>query len=496
MAPTMDSRVRRRVNRIPRAALDQSESPQGIDPVQSKNRACHHRKVRQDRHLGGPNHKQLTVLRTVSFGTLNAHLSVGVLLESSDPDGLQVTRPVTSLESLAESRLPRIRGGVGISPSTKRWCRTCIALMDRGRKEEGMTGKILVAGGYGRVGSVVAATLAERFPGRILIAGRNLRSAQELAAATGGGATATKLDTTHPADIAAVLNDGVGLVLMCVENRDAAFAEQCVRRGIHYVDVSATRELLSELESLDRCAKDHEATVALSVGVAPGLTNLLAAHCRSVLGVVARADIFLLIGMGEVHGRSSNEWMLDKIDSEYSVRESGMDVRVESFGEFRRTVFPGEVGKRTAFRFNFSDQHTITKTLGVKSASTWACFDSVPLSWSVYLAKRARLLRLLRMKRPREVSLNLLERVHLGSDLFIAQVAATGISDGEVPYHTCWVRGHGEGRATSLVAAEVAEHLYTTPAPRGVLHVEQLFHSPKDFIKRFALKTGAIDYQL
>lgn len=365
--------------------------------------------------------------------------------------------------------------------------------MAKGRR---MSGDIVVVGGYGGIGGGVATALGERFPGRVVVAGRDVKKANEFATGTASGVRAAKLDATRPADVASVLNDGVGLVVMCVESQDTGFAEECVRRGIHYVDVSATHELLLELESLDRAAKEHGATVALSVGLAPGLTNVLAAHCRSVLGVVDRADIFLMIGMGEVHGRSSNEWVLDNVDSEYVVRDSGMDIRVESFGEFRQTVFPGTIGKRAAFRFNFSDQHTITKTLGVNAASTWACFDSATLSWSLYLAKKARLLGMLRVRHLRDLALNLLDRVHVGSDLFMAQVVATGPADEGASSNTCWVSGHGEGRVTSLVAAEVAEHLYTTRAPRGVVHIEQLFDRPDRFIERFAEKTQAISYQL
>lgn len=39
-------------------------------------------------------------------------------------------------------------------------------------------GKILVIGGYGNVGKVICKTLADRFPGRVIAAGRNLSAAQ------------------------------------------------------------------------------------------------------------------------------------------------------------------------------------------------------------------------------------------------------------------------------------------------------------------------------
>jgi saccharopine dehydrogenase-like NADP-dependent oxidoreductase len=75
----------------------------------------------------------------------------------------------------------------------------------------------------------------------------------------------------------------VSVVVMCVEGRDTRFVEQCIGRGIRYTDISATYELLARIESLEQ---------------------------------VAEVDVFILLGMGEAHGESSIEWVLDNLNSE------------------------------------------------------------------------------------------------------------------------------------------------------------------------------------
>lgn len=158
-------------------------------------------------------------------------------------------------------------------------------------------------------------------------------------------------------------------------------------------------------------------------------------------------------------------------------------------------MFPGDAGKRSAFRFNFSDQHTIVKTLGIDSASTWACFDSAFFTWFFYVEKKLGMLNLLRIPAVKKMYLKLLGSIHMGSDVFIAQAVAEGTVDGKpTSSYTCSVSGHLEGRITGLVAAEVAEHLYTSTTPPGVFHIEQLFDQPREFIEKFSKRAPDLEY--
>jgi saccharopine dehydrogenase-like NADP-dependent oxidoreductase len=358
-----------------------------------------------------------------------------------------------------------------------------------------MKGSILIVGGYGGVGRFISTALGDRFPGQVVVAGRSYQKAQDFASETNNRVIPAKLDISRLDEIGSSLDDNVALVVMCVENQDTGFVEQCIDRGIHYVDISATYELLSRIESLDDKARECGSTVLLSVGLAPGLTNLLASHCTAVLKEVHSVDIFLLLGMGEVHGEASNQWVLDNLNAEYHVRQSGEGKRVQAFGEHKQTVFPGDFGKRSAFRFNFSDQHTVVRTLGIDSASTWACFDSAFLSWFFYVEKKLGLLNVLRIAAVKKMYLKLLGSIHMGSDVFIAQVVANGTANGKPTSYTCSVSGHGEGHITGLVAAEVAEHLYTSAAPPGVLHIEQLFDQPPKLIEGFSKRVTDLEYR-
>ena len=84
--------------------------------------------------------------------------------------------------------------------------------------------------------------------------------------------------------------DGVALVVICLDQTGTGFVEQCLSRKIGYVDISADYSFLSEVEKLDDLAKRNGVTAMLSVGVAPGLTNMLAARARERMERVDRID--------------------------------------------------------------------------------------------------------------------------------------------------------------------------------------------------------------
>ncbi len=49
-----------------------------------------------------------------------------------------------------------------------------------------MNDKLLIVGGYGQVGQVISRMLGEKFPGRVIAAGRNYHEAERFSATTEG----------------------------------------------------------------------------------------------------------------------------------------------------------------------------------------------------------------------------------------------------------------------------------------------------------------------
>lgn len=308
-------------------------------------------------------------------------------------------------------------------------------------------GRILVIGGYGAVGAAVSARLGEWFPGRVVAAGRDEIRARRL-----GGVRVDIGDLDGFRRVLDKLGD-VSAVVLCVEPEHASPARICLERGIHVVDVGASYQLLDAVADLDGLAVDSGATAVLSVGVAPGLTNLLAHRAHQAVGGAERLDVTVLLGSGERHGTDAVRWTVDGLAEPVTAAP-------------RRVFLPGH-GTHRAHPFPFSDQHTLRGTLGVPEATTRLCLDSRPLTAALFALRRTGLVRGARRTR---LLTGVFSRVHLGGDGFALRADACR-GDARAVFA---LTGREQSRVTGLVAAEVTREVLQGALPAGVRHIEQL----------------------
>ncbi|AFC29349.1 hypothetical protein PM3016_2461 [Paenibacillus mucilaginosus 3016] len=342
----------------------------------------------------------------------------------------------------------------------------------------GLSGKedILVVGGYGQVGQVVCRTLGEQFPGRVYAAGRDERKAGEFAAASEGTVKPLRMDVRDPGS--ATLLEQAALVVMCVDQENTRFVEQCLAQHTHYIDITASYDFLCKVRELG-ARENPKSTAVVSAGLAPGLTNLLAKQCTRVLEEVHSVELYLLLGLGEHHGRAAVEWMVDRLVDDFSLTVQGARHRVPSFGEGKAADFPGGLGRRWAYRFDFPDQHVLPGTLGIPSVSTRLCFDSAAVTRLLALAKKAGLLGLLRHPALHRTAVSVLGKVQWGSEVYAALAIAEGRLGGRMVRYRCSVRGAKEHLVTGRVAAYAAKQIYTGACRPGVYHLEELFEPPE-----------------
>ncbi|MEU4443303.1 saccharopine dehydrogenase NADP-binding domain-containing protein [Actinosynnema sp. NPDC050801] len=292
--------------------------------------------------------------------------------------------------------------------------------------------RIVIFGGYGAVGREAAAVLSPAH--EVVVAGRN-------AAATVPGTTTLRVDLRDDGDVQRAL-DGTYAVLMCAEVDNARIARACLERGVHYVDVTASHDTVTAVEALG-----GDATALLSVGLAPGVTNLLARHCVELTGA-RDVEIGVLLGGGERHGAAAVAWTLGGL---------------AELGPSWRTTFPAPHGTRTVHGFPFSDQHTLLRTLDVDRVRTGLCLDSRMVTALLPAAARF------------AHRLGPLTGLRLGGDGFAVAVSAGGV--------TCAFSGRRQSRATGVVAALLVARL---PAlPHGVWHVDQVV-DPLGFLTEVA----------
>lgn len=291
--------------------------------------------------------------------------------------------------------------------------------------------KALILGGYGATGARIAAQL--RAGGDVAVtAGRDPARADRV----------VDLRSTDSRALDAALSD-VDVVVNAAGVEDPSLVALITRRGVAFVDITATTGYVAALERLDLTQP-----VLVSVGLAPGLTNLLAAAVHTV--APGPIDVALVVGAGERHGAAGVAWAYGLLGRHF--RDPATGARVRNYTQPHRFDLPGS-GRRRLYRVDFSDQHALTRDLDVP-VRTYFGLDSRTAT-----AVLATLTRIPGASRAPQ-------GLHLpGTDRWLA--LARG-HDGT----TRWATGRIQSRATAVVAAGAARAV--TGLPPRVHHLHQV----------------------
>ncbi|MEC1178415.1 saccharopine dehydrogenase NADP-binding domain-containing protein [Metasolibacillus meyeri] len=326
--------------------------------------------------------------------------------------------------------------------------------------------QILVVGGYGQVGSIICRQLARIYPGKICIAGRDIEKAQHLINESNGSIQAISLDIHKPFDVSILQN--VKQVIVCVEQQHTQFVEACFQQGIDYIDISASHMFLQKIEQLTGMAQEHNASATLSIGLAPGVTNLLAKHVQQKLGCAEELSIYIMLGLGDSHGKAAINWTVNETLRNFYRLEGNERVPVKSFIEGSKIYFGKKLGWHTAYDFNFADQHVLQQTLSIPVVKTQLCFDSNLITSAVHLLKKTKLIYCM----PVQLLTLLFSRIHIGQPKFAVKVIGRD-RDGKI--EEIQVSGKKEASATAIMACFISQSMYESKYPTGVHHIEQLF---------------------
>jgi hypothetical protein len=330
-----------------------------------------------------------------------------------------------------------------------------------------MEKSILVVGGYGQVGSMITSNLSTRFDGRIFVAGRNPERASALARRLGEPVHPRTVDVADAATYVSA-TEAVDLAVVCIDLPDTAFAKHCLERGIHYVDLTAEHDTICQILALDPIARRHGATGLMSVGLIPGLSNLMARHGVSRMQTATRVENALMVGLGEEHGIASLLWTFSHLGD-------------EGYRERTEFDFPAPYGRRTVLHYAFPDQYTLPQSLPIETARSWLCLDSALMTRLFGLVRQLGLSRLFRNESFLRRFVGLSRRLHFGHEdcVLTTRIAGPGGS------YQAWLKGKGEGFVTALAAAEAAHRLVTGSFSSGVYHIEQMFRL-EDFLPTLA----------
>lgn len=341
------------------------------------------------------------------------------------------------------------------------------------KKVIGATPKIIILGGYGAVGKLLAARLAKQYPGAIVIAGRDGKKAKVLSDSIPGTAYIA-IDAYDPKTYIPIFapENHVHVVISCVElPKNSILAKEVLAHGIHFTELTATYEAHKKLLALQKTAIQHKSTAIVGVGLMPGLSNIMAYDVAQQLDTIDRIEINLMLGLGDGHGLDAVKWTLRNLASSYEIVETDQLKTVKSFTDPYKATFIDEKKPRRFYRFDFSDQHMLNRSLQAGQISSRLAFDSRLVTRSLNWLRKTGVLSLVKDKHA-NVAYKIMRTFPLGTDQWALQVEVCGLKENKRVSHKLLARGCAEGNATAIIAAYVVSRLYENKLPPGVHAVE------------------------
>jgi saccharopine dehydrogenase-like NADP-dependent oxidoreductase len=240
-----------------------------------------------------------------------------------------------------------------------------------------MVGSILIVGGYGVVGSRIAADLALGFPDRVVVAGRHLDRAEAFAAAIGHGVRACQVDVSVPSSIAQALT-GVEVAVNCIDQPERGLLWAAIERGLAYTDITPHLTALGRggaYQHVDAAASTAGARILLGAGLVPGISSVMVRALADAIGGADRIDTALLLNAGDLTGPGSFDYLLQELTMDFDLHVDGVDRLTRPYTSPRIVQYPVPPGPRNAYLFPFSDQVLYPRTMGARTVVTRLSVD-------------------------------------------------------------------------------------------------------------------------
>lgn len=211
--------------------------------------------------------------------------------------------------------------------------------------------RVLIIGGYGAFGSLIAERLAREAELDLVIAGRNAQRAE---------AAATRLQPAAKASLSPAVADATTLTAADIialaprivinasgpyQSQDYTLARACITAGTHYIDLADARAFVMGIIALDGEARNAGVSVVSGASSVPGLSSAVYLALKPRFAAVRSLEIYLSPGNHFNPGEATTRSVLGGAGRPITMRENGIPVSVYGWQGLRRRTIAG-IGPR------------------------------------------------------------------------------------------------------------------------------------------------------
>lgn len=353
-----------------------------------------------------------------------------------------------------------------------------------------MNKKILVLGGYGQVGEKISHMLISKGK-NIIVAGRSIKKAKSFTSdilefAIPKQINIYNIDKNDP------IFEEIYLVIMCLDQSNTRFVKLCINHKINYIDISPSYTILSEIEKLNESAKNQGVMLLLGVGIAPGLSNMLAYKLAKSFDIINSIESNLMLGIGEKHGADGIKWLVNNINKEYFIKDNGVIKKVQCFTKPKKIRLIGENKNREFYYFDLADWHIMHKTLKTENIISRFAYDVNWLTKEVGILKKIGFFYFTKFKLMGRIYerlfafyMNVMQKFNIGSESYAVQIEIKGKKSGKPCAEKILATGKNNSLLTATVAVVAAEQVRLKETKPGVVYLEE-FIVMEDLEKRLS----------
>lgn len=220
---------------------------------------------------------------------------------------------------------------------------------------------ILILGGYGATGKLLAKHLLAQTKHKIILAGRNLEKARAFAdELKNQRVCARQADATYMDSLKAALQ-GADLVLVAAPttHHTETVVLAALDAGVDYLDVQYSDLKLKALRAHEREIRQKKLCFVTEAGYHPGLPSAMIRYAATKLGTIESARVAGYLNMGNLqYTEAVDELMEGFIHYQAQVYKNGVWTKPSSW-DTCKFDFGEEIGIRTCYSMFFEELRCI-----------------------------------------------------------------------------------------------------------------------------------------
>jgi len=249
--------------------------------------------------------------------------------------------------------------------------------------------KILILGGYGNFGWRISRAFAKTdIP--FVISGRSKEKAEKLLRDLKIIYPESSIETVIfdinkdlPSQLKALAPKVVINTCGPFQDSDYSVAENCIKAGVHYIDLSDGREFVREIVTLDKNAKANNVLVVSGASTVPGLSSAVLEEYKDEFSEIDSLVFGISPGAKAPRGLGTTKAVLSYIGKSIKSFTKGGPV-IYGWQDLYRQKYPG-IGNRWMANCEIPDLDLLPKKYLIKSIRFSAGMENTVLHLSIWL---------------------------------------------------------------------------------------------------------------